>query len=54
MYNLMVGQTNKKLQEKAVPDATLQAVNTVQDPIGYMIILKKLCLSNQSKQQPIF
>ena len=28
VYNLIVGQTNEQLQEKAVSDATFQAVKT--------------------------
>ena len=28
IYNLIVGQTNKQLQEKAASDATFQAVKT--------------------------
>ena len=44
---------NEQLQEKAAPDATFQAVKTDRYPIGYLIILKKICLSNQSKQHPI-
>ena len=40
IYNLIVGQTTDKLQENAESDATFQTVNTVQDPIGYLLILK--------------
>ena len=46
-------QTNEQLQEKAASDATFQAVKTYQDPIGYLMILKRICFSNQSKQHPI-
>ena len=53
IYNLIVGQTNEQLQEKAASDATFQAVKTDQDPIGYLMILKKICFSNQSEQHPI-
>ena len=53
IYNLIVGQTNEQLQEKATPDATLQAVKSDQDPISYLIILNMLCFSNKSEQQPI-
>ena len=53
IYNLIVVQTNEQLQEKAESNATFQAVNTDWDPIGYLIILKRLCLSNQSKEHPI-
>ena len=53
IYNLIVGQTNEELQEKAASDATFQAVNTDRDPIGYLMILKKICFSNQSEQHPI-
>ena len=52
IHNLIVGQTNEQLQEKAASDATLQAIKTDQDPIGYRIILKKICFSNQSEQHP--
>ena len=34
IYNLIVGQTNKQLQEKAASDATFQVVKTDRDPIG--------------------
>ena len=53
IYNLIVGQTNEQLQEKAALDATFQAVKTDRDPIGYLMILKKICFSNQSEQYPI-
>ena len=53
IYNLIVGQTNEQLQEKAASDATLQAVKTDRDPICYLIILKKLCFKNQCKNHPI-
>ena len=53
IYNLIVGQTNEQLKEKAESDATLQAIKTDRDPIGYLVILKKICFSNQSKQHPI-
>ena len=53
IYNLIVGQTNEKFQEKAAYDTTLQAVNTGRDPIGYLMILKKLCFSKKSEQHPI-
>ena len=43
IYNLIVGQKNKQLQEKYSLDATFQAVKTGQYPIGCMMILKKLC-----------
>ena len=42
IYNLIVGKTNEKLQDKTSSDATLQAVKSGQDPIGYLMILKKL------------
>ena len=53
IYNLILVQTNEQLQEKAESDATLQAVNTDRDPIGYLMILKRICFSNQSEQHPI-
>ena len=43
IYNLIVVQTNEQLQEKAASDANLQAVKNDQDPIGYLMILKKIC-----------
>ena len=48
-----MGQKNEQLQEKVASDATFQAVKTDQDPIGYLLILKKICFSNQSEQHPI-
>ena len=53
IYNLIVGQINEQLQEKAASDATFQEIKTDQDPIGYLMILKKICFSNQSEQHPI-
>ena len=46
IYNLIVGKTNEQLQEKVSLDATFQAVNIVQDPTRYLIILKNLCFLN--------
>ena len=46
-------QTNEQLQEKAASDVTLQTVKTEQNSIGYLMILKRTCFSNQSKQHPI-
>ena len=34
IYNIIVGQTNKKLQVKSASDATFQAVRAGRDPIG--------------------
>ena len=42
IYNLIVGQTNKQLQENVASDAISQAVNTVRYPIGYLMILKNI------------
>ena len=53
IYNLVVGQTNEQLQEKAASDTTFQAVKTDRDPIGYLMILKKICFSYQSEPHPI-
>ena len=53
IYNLIVGQTNKQLQDKSASDATFQAVKTDRDPIGYLMTLKRIYFSNQSKQHPI-
>ena len=43
IYNLIVGQTNEQLQEKVTLDTTLQAVKTDRDPIGYLMIPKRIC-----------
>ena len=48
IYNLIVVQKNEQLQDKAAPDTTFQAVKTIQDPIEYLLILKKTYFSNQS------
>ena len=48
IYNIIAGQKNKQLQEKAGSDANFQAVKTDQYPIGYLIILKRLLFSNSS------
>ena len=53
IYNIIVGQTNRQLQEKAESDAPLQEIKIGRYPIGYPIIPKKLCLSNKYKQHPI-
>ena len=53
IYNLIVVQTNEQLQEKAASDTTFQAVKTDRYPIGYLMILNRLCLSNQSKHHSI-
>ena len=42
IYNLIVGQTNEQLQYRAASDATFQEVKTDQDPIGYLMILKRI------------
>ena len=47
IYNLIVLQTNEQLQEKAALDATFQEVKTDRYPIGYLMILKRICFSNQ-------
>ena len=47
-YNIIVGQTNDKLQEEAASDATFQVVKSVQYPIGYVMILNQLWFLNQS------
>ena len=52
IYNLIAGQKNEQLQEKAALDATFQAVKTDRDPVGYLMILKRLCFSNQFGQHP--
>ena len=40
IYNMVLGQTNEQLQDKAASDATFQAVKTDRYPIGYLMILK--------------
>ena len=52
IYNIIVGQMNEQLQKKAASDATFRAVKIYWDPIGYLLILKRLWLSNQSKKHP--
>ena len=42
IYNIIIGQMNEQLQEKATSDATFQAVNTGQYPISYLMILNRL------------
>ena len=53
IYNLILGQTNKQLKEKAALYATFQEFKTDQDPIVNMMILNIICFSNQSEQHPI-
>ena len=53
IYNLIVGHTNEMLQETAASYANLKVFKLVQDPIEYLIILKKILFSNQSEQNPI-
>ena len=53
IYNMIVVKRNEQLQEKAELDATFQAVKTDRDPIGNLMILKKICFSNQSEQHQI-
>ena len=53
IYNIIVGQTNGQLKEKTSLVTTFQAINTGQDPIGYLIILKKICFSKQYEQHTI-
>ena len=53
IYNLIVVQKNEQLQAKAASDATFRAVKIDRDPIGYLMILKRLCFSNKYKKHPI-
>ena len=53
IYNPIAGQTNEQLQEKAESDATFQGFKSDRYSIGYLMILKRLCLSNQYYQHPI-
>ena len=48
IYNIIVGQTNEQLQKKVASNATFQAVKTDRDPIGHLMIMKKLYFPNQS------
>ena len=50
IYNMIVGQANGQLQEKAALDVTFQAAKTGQETIGYLMILKKFCFLKQSEQ----
>ena len=43
IYYLIVGQKNEQLQENAASDDTFQEVKTDRYPIGYLMILKKIC-----------
>ena len=42
IYNLIVGHTNKKLQEKVASDSTLQVIKSGRDLIGYLTIIKNI------------
>ena len=42
IYNIIVGHTNEQLQENTASDATFHAVKSGQDPIRYLMIIKKL------------
>ena len=53
IYNIIVGQKNEQLQEKAESDTTFQAVKNDQYPIGYLMILNRLCFSNKYEQHQI-
>ena len=53
IYNLIVVQKNEQSQENPASDVTFQAVKTDQDPIGYLITLKRICFSNKSEKHPI-
>ena len=44
---------NKQLQEKAASDTTLQEIKNDRYPIGYLMIQKRICFSNNSEQHPI-
>ena len=48
IYSLVVVQTNEQLQEKAALYATFQVVKTDRDPIGYLMILKKIFFQTNS------
>ena len=53
IYNLIVADTNKPLQDKAAPDTTFQAVKIDQDPIRHLIIFRNICFSKQSEQHSV-
>ena len=53
IYNIIVGQTDEQLQDKAVSEATFQAVKTDQYPIGYLMILQRIYFSNHPEHHPI-
>ena len=53
IYNLIVADTNKPLQDKAASDTTFQAVKIDQDPIRHLIIFRNICFSNQSEQHSV-
>ena len=53
IYNIILGQTNDKLQKKVASDSTFQAVKTGLYPIGYLTILNNICFSNQYEQHTI-
>ena len=53
IYNLIVDQINKQLQENAVLDATFQVLKTDQEPIGYLMILNRIYFTNHSNHHPI-
>ena len=44
IYNIIMGKANYQLQEEEASDDIFQAVKSGQDPIGYLMILKKICL----------
>ena len=42
VFNIIVIQTNKQLQEKESSDDTFHVVKTVRYPVGYLMILNKI------------
>ena len=42
IYNIIVVQTNEKLQDEAVSSATFQVVKTGWYPIGYLMVLNMI------------
>ena len=43
IYNIILVQTNMQLQKKEELGANFQTIKTGRDPIGYLMIPKKLC-----------
>ena len=44
ILNIIVGKTNEQLKQKSKLGATIQEIKAGLYPIGYLMILKKICL----------